>query len=312
MISRLYILFLVLLVSGGCRSKSPDRQDTLNSGVIKIAVDETLYPLMDAELTVFESLTPAAGIVPEYVSETDAINKLLLDSVRLVLATRPLTEEEMESFHSRKFFPEVIKIATDGIALIVNPQNRDTIVNVEMLKEIFRGNVTRWDELSEGSALGSIRVAFDSPNSSTVRFVLDSICGKGQLSDRCFVCGSNGAVIDYVAETPGALGVIGVNWISNGQDSLCIDFLDRVRVMRVSRSEHPAVHDSFQPYQYYMYTGQYPLLRNVYVLLNDPRSGLPTGLAFFLAGARGQRLVLRSGLLPATMPVNVVNVRDEF
>ena len=50
----------------------------------------------------------------------------------------------------------------------------------------------------------------------------------------------------------------------------------------------------------------------IYILLNDPRSALPTGLTSFFAGARGQRIILKAGLLPATMPVNIVNVRDQL
>lgn len=291
----------------GCRSKSAVNQDTLNSGVIRIAVDATLFPLLDAELAVFEALTPAAGIVPAYTNETRAINLLLADSVRLAVATRPLTAEEMASFHSRKFFPQVIRIATDGIALIVNLQNNDTIVNTDMLRKILSGKILRWKDLYGRMGGGNIRVAFDDPNSSTVRYMLDSLLQGDSLSENCFAAGSNRAVVDYVSRTPDALGVIGVNWISDDRDSLSMEFLNRVRVMRVGSAMLPNARNSFQPYPYYLYTGQYPLRRSIYILLNDPRSGLPTGLASFLAGSRGQRIVLKNGLLPATMPVNITD-----
>lgn len=101
------------------------------------------------------------GIVPIYTSEVDAITLLLRDSVRWVLATRPLSGDELESFHSNKFFPESIKIATDGVALIVNRQNADSIFNVSTLKKIFSGEITRWNQLSADSKLGEIQVVFD-------------------------------------------------------------------------------------------------------------------------------------------------------
>lgn len=302
---------LLIGILWGCRNKPAVDQDTLNSGVIRIAVDETLFPLLDTELAVFEALAPAAGVVPDYTSETRAINLLLADSVRLAVATRPLTTAEIESFHSRKFFPQVIQIATDGIALIVNPMNRDTIVNTDLLRKILSGKITCWKDLGSKTGQGNIRVAFDDPNSSTVRYMLDSLLQGDSLSSNCFAVGSNSAVVGYVSRTPDALGVIGVNWISDDRDSLSMEFLDKVRVMRVGSTVEPNVRNSFQPYPYYLYTGQYPLRRSIYILLNDPRSGLPTGLASFLAGSRGQRIVLRNGLLPATMPVNIVNITDE-
>lgn len=305
-----WLLCLISLVA--CKGKTSGVQDTLFSGVIRVAVDETLSPLAEEEIAVFEAQYNQTGIVPIYTSEVDAITLLLRDSVRWVLATRPLSGDELESFHSNKFFPESIKIATDGVALIVNRQNADSIFNVSTLKKIFSGEITRWNQLSADSKLGEIQVVFDHRNSGTVRYVLDSICGWGNLSDRCHAAGTNRDVIEYVTRTPGAMGVIGVNWISDEQDSLCRDFRKEIQVARISRAELPTYGNSYQPYQYYLYTGQYPLSRDIYILLNDPRSALPTGLTSFFAGARGQRIILKAGLLPATMPVNIVNVRDQL
>lgn len=305
-----WLLCLISLVA--CKGKTSGVQDTLFSGVIRVAVDETLSPLAEEEIAVFEAQYNQTGIVPIYTSEVDAITLLLRDSVRWVLATRPLSGDELESFHSNKFFPESIKIATDGVALIVNRQNADSIFNVSTLKKIFSGEITRWNQLSADSKLGEIQVVFDHRNSSTVRYVLDSICGRGNLSDRCHAAGTNRDVIEYVTRTPGAMGVIGVNWISDEQDSLCRDFRKEIQVARISRAELPTYGNSYQPYQYYLYTGQYPLSRDIYILLNDPRSALPTGLTSFFAGVRGQRIILKAGLLPATMPVNIVNVRDQL
>lgn len=302
-------ILILLLLLAGCRQKNGP-EDTPGSGVIRIAVDAALAPVIDQEIAVFEALSPRAGIVPVYTGETEAVNLLLEDSVRLAVTTRGLTEEEFASFHSRKFFPQVIKIATDGIALIIHKDNPDSLINVEMLRKILIGEVDSWDELYPGSRLGKFQVVFDNPNSGTVRYMIDSVCGGGKFSEQCFAQPDNRKVVEYVKSTPSAIGIIGVNWISNPQDSLCVDFLNQVQVMRVGRTTDLTVRNSFQPYSYYLYTGQYPLTRNVYILLNDPRSGLASGLTSFITGARGQRIILKSGLLPATMPVNVVNVRE--
>ena len=154
-----WLLCLISLVA--CKGKTSGVQDTLFSGVIRVAVDETLSPLAEDEIAVFEAQYNQTGIVPIYTSEVDAITLLLRDSVRWVLATRPLSGDELESFHSNKFFPESIKIATDGVALIVNRQNADSIFNVSTLKKIFSGEITRWNQLSADSKLGEIQVVFD-------------------------------------------------------------------------------------------------------------------------------------------------------
>lgn len=94
-----------LIVLSACNSKPRDGlTDTYTSGVIAITADESFQPIVQEEIDVFEGLFPLAGIVPRYTTEVDAINQLLKDSVRLAITTRTLTPEEMNSFHSRKFF----------------------------------------------------------------------------------------------------------------------------------------------------------------------------------------------------------------
>lgn len=303
-------LFLFLLV--GCKNKSKDAlTDTMTCGMIKIAVDESFEPIIQEEIEVFEALTPLARIVPIYCSEVEAVNYFLKDSVRLAITTRELSAQEMESFHSRKFFPRSIKLATDGIALIINKQNPDSLISVSQLEKILTGQVTDWKELYSASDLGKLQLVFDNPNSSTVRFAIDSICKGRPLYEELKAQKTNSEVINYVAKAPGAIGVIGVNWLGNPRDTTNLSFNNKIKVMAVSRAKVAIPENSFKPYQAYLATGSYPLSRNVYILLNDPRGALPAGFTAFLTGARGQRIILKSGLVPATEPVRIVNVKDE-
>lgn len=302
----------MLALLSACQGKPKDsRTDTYTSGVIAIAADESFRPIVQEEIDVFEGLTPLAGIVPRYVTEVEAVNLLLKDSLRLAITSRRLTPEEMNSFNSRKFFPQEIKIAIDGLALITNPNNPDSLITVNELRSILTGETKRWKELYPSSRLGDIRLVFDNKNSSTVRFAADSICKGAPLSSDLKALKTNREVIDYVARTPNAIGIIGVNWLSDRNDSTGLSFSHEVRLMSVSAAAKATPKNSFKPYQAYLYYGDYPLARSIYALLNDPRSALPWGFASFLASDRGQRIILKSGLVPATQPVRVVNVKDE-
>ena len=303
----------ILGILAACNRKPKDGlTDTYTSGVIAIAADESFQPIVQEEIDVFEGVYPLAGIVPRYTTEVEAINLLLKDSVRLAIATRTLTEEEMNSFHSRKFYPREIKLATDGLALIVNRQNPDSLISVRDIRRILTGEVKSWKEVYPGSSLKDIRVVFDNRNSSTVRFATDSICGGKPFSTtEVKALRTNQQVIDYVAQTPDAIGVIGVNWLGNRSDTTNLSFRNEIRVMAVSAEDVATPENSYKPYQAYLYYGDYPSARPIYVLLNDPRNALPWGFASFLTSDRGQRIILKSGLVPATQPVRVVDVKDE-
>ena len=136
-----WLLCLISLVA--CKGKTSGVQDTLFSGVIRVAVDETLSPLAEDEIAVFEAQYNQTGIVPIYTSEVDAITLLLRDSVRWVLATRPLSGDELESFHSNKFFPESIKIATDGPIKAVRELGSERRETVRSLSVVGAGNLRR-------------------------------------------------------------------------------------------------------------------------------------------------------------------------
>ena len=304
---------VLLLALSACRSKSKEGQtDTYSSGVIAIAADESFEPIIQEEIDVFESLYPLAGIVPRYTTEVEAINLLLKDSVRLAIATRTLTEEEMNSFHSRKFYPREIKLATDALALIVNRANPDSLLSVRDFSRILTGEAKSWKQVNPRSGLKDIQVVFDNKNSSTVRFAMDSVCGgKSLAAENVSALKTNQQVIDFVAKNPAAIGVIGVNWLGNRSDTTNLSFKEEIRVMAVSAGDVATPENSYKPYQAYLYYGNYPLARPIYAILNDPRNGLPWGFTSFMTSDKGQRIILKSGLVPATQPVRIVHVKDE-
>ena len=145
----LIISLLAVAFLAACNSKKQtEPDDTPTSGVIAIAADESLAPIMQEEIAVFESIYKEAGIVPRYSGETETINRLLHDSTWLAVTTRTLTQEETAYMNQKKLFPKAVRVATDAIALIINRQNRDSLIGMPALKDILTGKIRSWDELS--------------------------------------------------------------------------------------------------------------------------------------------------------------------
>ena len=121
---------------------------------------------------------------------------------------------------------------------------------------------------------------------------------------------TSAAVVDYVEKHTNAIGIIGSNWLNDKRDTTNITFRKNIQVMGVSRLDSATKANSWKPYQYYLYNGNYPMIRTIYALLNEPRSGLPSGFAHFCRLPKGQMIIHKSGLLPiqAAMNVREVNV----
>ena len=298
--------------SGNKKGKD-GRTDTYSSGTISFVSDESFSPIIEEERSVFQFDYPQAKVTPVYTSESDAINRLLDGKTWLAFAARNFKDAELQNLKARNFRPMAIKVAYDALAFIVNTSNSDTLISVQDIKNIMTGKAVKWSDISGGSAGGTITVVFDNAKSSTVHYVEDSILGGKPITNTNVAAVNKTAeVIKYVEENPGAIGVIGNNWLNDKHDSTNLTFNKNIRVMRVSKV-HPATSASGRlPYQYYIYNGEYPLVRTIYALLNDPRQGLPWGFAHFIEGPKGQRIVMKAGLLPVLGQINIrdVNVSE--
>ncbi|GAB3202672.1 phosphate transport system substrate-binding protein [Pontibacter aydingkolensis] len=295
-----------------CGGNDPKKElDTPTTGSIKISVDESFQPIIESQISTFEGIYKYANIDAAYKAEGQVVQDMLNDSTRVVVLSRELNDGEKAVFDKYKRIPRTTKIAIDAVALIVNKNNKDTLLTIDELKKIFSGKVKTWKELNEDSKLGDITIVFDNNNSSTARYVRDSLIAGQPLPSNTFASNSHKALIDYVNQNENALGVIGVNWISDFDDANVIGFMNKIKVVGISRDPAPFSTDSyFQPYQAYIAQAEYPLRRYLYVISTEGRTGLGTGFASYVAGDKGQRIILKSGLVPATMPVRVVGFRN--
>ena len=301
-------LFLLVLATGCVdRDKHGNALDTPISGSIRIAVDESLRPLLETEVSTFEGIYTQANIETLYYPEAEAIDALMNDSVRLAVVTRRFTADEKAYYKQLKITPTELDVAISAVALIVHRNNKDTLINMNQLKSMLEGRISRWSDLGSKNKAG-IEIVFDNPNSGLIRHLKDSVAAVDALPANTFAVKNNEAVIDYVAQNENAIGLIGLEWISDKDDSLSNSFLKRIRVMSVAGdSAH------FKPYQAYLALKYYPLSRRITILSREARAGLGTGFMRFVASEPGQRIVLKAGLVPVTMPLRVVEInRNAF
>lgn len=304
------LIALVMLVSS-CNSNDTSvshHSDTPTSGTVTIYVDETFKPIMDSEIFVFEALYKDAHIKVVYAPEAECIKALLNDSAKVIITPRMLTAQEEDYLHKIKYYPATAHIATDAVAVILNKNNPDSTFSINALKEILTAKVSTWNQVSAANNSGAITVVFDHAQSSNVRYIQDSVLKGAPLSKQVFAAKSNQEVIQYVMKTPGSIGIIGVNWCKEVNDSSTIHFSDKIRVAGLSTLRKEEGVDFPQPYQAYIALKMYPFSRRIYSINREPYSGLGTGFVSFLSSDRGQRIILKSGLVPANAPVRILKV----
>ena len=304
-----FYLLGLLFITLSCGNQLKDNTDSATSGRITITADEGLKPIVDAELEVFQGIYPAADIKVIYTNEYDAISLMCKDSARIAIVTRDLLPEEIANFQKDKITPRYSPFAYDAIAVVMNKQTKDTVLTIDQLTGLLNGTIKTWKDLNPKQPATPIKVVFDDPKSGIIRFCRDSLLKGKDVSSNCFAVKSNAHVIEKVKEDANTIGLIGVALISDQDDSLMHSFSKQIIVASlVPYNPSEAEATTMKPYQAYIGLKQYPLWRKVQIISREARVGLGTGFASFIASDKGQRIVLKSGLVPALAPIRIIQL----
>ncbi|QJD95298.1 phosphate ABC transporter substrate-binding protein [Mucilaginibacter robiniae] len=295
---------LVLVGFEMCRQKEVHQQakpkgtDDFTSGVAQFVADESFQPILDEELFVYKAMFPEAKPQVVYKSENDALRLFLNDSIRVAILSRELKPAEVKILSDRTLAPEINCFAIDAVTLIVNQQSADTTISVNQLKAALNGK-----------GMTDKSIVFDNPNSSLVRY-LKELSGSKDLNARnIYALKSNKDVIAYVSQHPQAIGIVGFSWLDDPDEDYAAA-VAKVKIVGVKdESNKKAPNEYFKPSQETLALKQYPLSRRLYMINSSGKMGLGTGFATFLASERGQRIILKSGLLPDSIPQRQINIK---
>ncbi|HAH55918.1 MAG TPA: phosphate ABC transporter substrate-binding protein [Flavobacterium sp.] len=297
--SKLFFLgFLcVSLITCNKSDQSKNTGESILKGATTILVDETLTPIIEDQVAIFESKYDAKIKIVSR-SEAELIVSLLKEKSKIAILTRNLTINENKIFEQKKITPKITKFAIDAIAFISNKSNKDTLIELKSVLDYLQGK--------QNSRIKGL--VFDNPNSSTVRY-MNQLAGINAIPENgVYSFKSNQEVIKFVSENDGMIGVVGVNWLTQPMPDMQ-EYVDRVNVLSLKSLTGS---NFYAPNQNNIAEGKYPLARDLYIINAQGYSGLGMGFASFVAGDIGQRIILKSGLLPVRIPGRRINIRNEI
>jgi phosphate transport system substrate-binding protein len=291
-----------------CKNKGPYvMPESPTSGNIRILADESFQPIVHAEVSAFASLYRNAHISSSFKPEKDVISDFLNDSVDVVITSWAPSEEMKKLLLNSQVVAKTVLVAYDALALVLNRNNADTLLSYDDVKSIFAGKVKDWKQINPESKLGEIKVIFDNDKSANIRYFKEKFSLPEQLPSNFFAVKSNPEVINYISQSPEAIGIVSVNWISDSDDSASAGFSNKVKVAAVS-SEFLDKNTFYRPVQGSIYDKSYPFVRETNIVSRETSYGLGSGFIAWVSGEQGQRIILKSGLVPATMPVRLVRI----
>lgn len=275
--------------------------DQFTSGSYRFVFDESISPILDQELYVFQSAFPNAKPDVSYQPENKILDLILNDEARFAVMGRKLDPNEVKLLTNRSLPPQIGKIAEDAVALIVAKSSVDSVMLLSDVKKLFLNNTKTGKNL-----------VFDSPNSSIINY-LKKLSGTSQLDGKnIYALKNSKEVIRYVGTHQSAIGFISYSWLLE-PDKDYANATNEIKVLGIKDDSKNSVNNNYiKPSQSALALNEYPLKRTIYVVDCTGKVGLGTGFAAFLQSERGQKIVLRSGLLPDSLPGREINIKKNL
>jgi phosphate transport system substrate-binding protein len=290
-------LFSLVLISCNNTTPKTDSNESILKGTATIYVDETIRPIVEDQIAVFESKYDAKiKIVTQ--SESETINSVFKQNSGIAILTRNLTETENKILTQKKIAPKITIFATDAITFITKKADNDTLIELKSVLDFMKGQ--------KNSKIKGL--VFDNPNSSSIRYMRNLTGIKNVKESSIYSLTNSEEVIKFISNNDGMVGIIGINWLTQPLPHLQ-NYVDRVTVLNVRGLTS---NKYYAPTQNNIAENKYPLVRNLYIINAQGYAGLGMGFASFVAGDIGQRIILKSGLLPFNMPGRKIRIRKQI
>jgi len=283
------LLFLgILLVS--CVPQPPSTDAPMGDtpkAHIEIKGSDTMVNLALAWTEAYQDVDPSVTISITGGGSGTGIAALLNNTVDIANASRRIKDEELNQALSLGIDPHEIIIASDAVAVIINPNNPINHLTLQQISDIFQGKYKNWQELG-GEDRPIVRVSRES-NSGTHVYFLEVVLRLGDPHNRSLfdpntlLLPSSEGIIAEVRDNPNAIGYDGLGYVT-----------PEVKVVSIETSpDSPPIYPSMDS----VIQGTYPIARDLYAYTNGPPEGAIKTFIDWILSESGQAIVRKLGFV---------------
>ena len=209
------------------------------------------------------------------------ISALLDNTTDIAMASRPIKFSEKMKIKSAGEDVAEIVVAYDALAVVAHPSNPVKQLTRQQLEDIFRGKITNWKQV--GGDDRKIVVYSRETSSGTYEFFKESVLKNKNYMASSLSMPATGAIIQSVSQTKGAIGYVGLAYVS-----------PRVKTLSVSYDgKHyaaPTVENATNK--------TYPIVRPLYYYYNVKKKAEIDPLVQYILSPDGQDIIKKSGYIP--------------
>ncbi|MDD5465825.1 MAG: phosphate ABC transporter substrate-binding protein [Candidatus Omnitrophica bacterium] len=255
---------------------------------IQIKGSDTMVNLGQAWAEKYMEKNPGDFVAVTGGGSGTGLSSLISGTCDIAMSSRNIKDKEISLAEQKGIDPFEIKVALDGLAVVVNPANPVSKLTVEQLAGIFTGSITNWKEV--GGKDGKIVILSREVNSGTHVYFKEHVLRKGNANGReefapgALLLSSSQAIADEVAGNSATIGYYGMGYISSKQKP--------VAIAKDAKSEY--VNPSIEN----VLSGKYPISRPLFLYTNGEPQGLIRKFVDYALSKEGQDIVVKTDFVP--------------
>ncbi len=246
------------------------------AGELVIKGSTTVLPIAQKAAEAYMAENPDVKISLSGGGSGNGIKAIIDGTAQIGNASRFIKQKEVNLAGTKGVYPVPFRIALDAIVPVVHPKNSVTDLSMAQLKDIYLGKIRDWKVV--GGTPGRIVVISRDSSSGTFGVWKDMVMLKDRVVPSALTVPSNGGIVQAVAKTPGAIGYVGLGYLSAE--------IKAVKVNGVTGTEETTLN------------GAFPISRGLFMFTQGWPKGDTMSFISFILSKKGQMLVKEAGSIP--------------
>jgi phosphate transport system substrate-binding protein len=277
------LIFILMVLTTANYAFAASRKNS-----IQIKGSDTMVNLAQAWAEAYMQNNPTEFISVTGGGSGTGLSSLISGTCDLAMSSRDIKDKEVALAKQKGINPFEIKVALDGLAVVVNLKNPVNKLTNRQLADIFSGRITNWKQV--GGQDKKIVILSREVNSGTHVYFKEHILrnndpnSKEEFAPSALMLPSSQAIADEVANNSSAIGYYGMGYISDKQKP--------VMVAKDEKSEYepPTIEN--------VMSGKYPVSRPLFLYTNGQPQELVKKFVDFCLSQEGQEIVAKTDFVP--------------
>jgi len=259
-----------------------------NDNSIQVKGSDTMVNLGQAWAEKYMEENPGDFVAVTGGGSGTGLSSLISGTCDIAMSSRNIKDKEIALAKQKGINPFEIKVALDGLAVVVNPKNPVSKLTIQQLADIFTGKISNWKDV--GGVNQKIVILSREVNSGTHVYFKEHVLrrgdanGKEEFAPDALLLSSSQAIADEIIGNSAAIGYYGMGYISSKQKAIAVAKDEK------SEYESPSVEN--------VLSGKYPISRPLFFYTNGEPQGLIKKLVDYALSKEGQEIVVKTDFVP--------------